>query len=64
MTGNISRVASIKKSNNITAFEQPDTFDSDIIHISGFRSLCEVKNSGKLGCWDPDSLIFDELIPK
>ena len=54
----------MKKSKSINAYEQPDNFNGDIKHLGGFRSLCAIRNSGELGCWDPNSLIFDEIIPK
>ena len=49
---------------NINLIELPDDFKKDIKHMSGERSICTVKNSGELGCWDPNSLIFDKLVPK
>ena len=47
---------------NINMLDKPDNFKEDIKHISGMRSICAVKNSGELGCWDPNSLLFNELI--
>ena len=40
----------------------PDDFNEDIKQISGMKSLCAVKNSGELGCWNAQTLIFDELL--
>ena len=54
----------MNKDKNIKAFEQPENFNKDINYINGFRSLCAIRNSGELGCWNPNSLVFDEIIPK
>ena len=48
----------------MSEFQQPDNFNDDIKSITGFSSICAIKNSGDLGCWNPNSLLFDEMLPK
>ena len=39
-------------------------FKEDIKLISAMRSVCAVKNSGDLACWNTNSLKIDEILPK
>ena len=50
--------------NKITFHDKPEDFKDKIKHVSNMRSTCAIKIDGKLGCWDPKTLVYDKLLPK
>jgi len=40
----------------------PEPFNKKINHISGMRQLCAITADSQLGCWDPETKIFDEVM--
>ena len=52
------------KKKDLNELEKPEEYKERIKYMSEMKSLCAVKDSGELGCWNPDSLVFEDIILK